>query len=226
MAEHVVARGRPGTVKRKTALQSRADTKASTLLADAPQLADILRTEFEADPFSQQLAEVARLIAMRDTLKSQRQVFFVSFNGWDHHHRLLDNQATMLPMLSQGLASFRDALDELGVFGDVTTFTVSEFGRSLTSNGSGSDHGWGGHQIVMGGSVSGGKVYGHYPDLSPRSPQHIGNGVYAPTTSNEEYFTEFATWLGVPASQLYYVFPNLAVLQSSLRGKAPLGLFA
>ena len=86
-------------------------------------------------------------------------------------------------------------LVELGVFNEVTTFTTSDFGRTLTSNGKGSDHGWGGHHIVMGGSVNGGSIYGDYPILSATNPLDVGRGVYAPTTSVDEYFAELARWV-------------------------------
>jgi len=123
----------------------------------------------------------------------------------------------MLPVLSQGLLSFRNALSDLGLFESVITFTVSEFGRSLTSNGSGSDHGWGGHQIVMGGGIRGGQVYGRYPKLSSLNPLNIGNGVYAPTTSNDQYFAKLALWLGVPLSKIDYVLPNLRAFKPSCK---------
>ena len=185
-----------------------------------------LETNFASDAFSQQLAEVARVIASRDVLGSRRQTFYVSFDGWDHHHNLLSNHATKLASLSRGLQSFRDALVEIGAFDDVTTFTISEFGRSLKSNGSGSDHGWGGHQIVMGGAVRGAQVYGRYPDLSPSNPLNIGDGIYAPTTSTDEYFAELALWLGLPAAQLDYVLPNLRTFHSASNKNPPLGFVA
>jgi uncharacterized protein (DUF1501 family) len=174
-----------------------------------------LRLNFGQDNFSQQLSRVAHILSEQDPTKPVRQIFYVSFSGWDHHHQLLKNQAMMLPVLSQGLLSFRNALSDLGLFESVITFTVSEFGRSLTSNGSGSDHGWGGHQIVMGGGVRGGQVYGRYPKLSPLNPLNIGNGVYVPTTSNDQYFAKLALWLGVPLSKINYVLPNFRAFKSS-----------
>ena len=197
----------------------------SALYNDRHNLSDF-QSQFAPDPFSQQLSKVAQIISERDTLKPSRQIFYVSFSGWDHHHQLLSNQAEMLPVLSQGLLSFRNALSELGVFGDVTTFTASEFGRSLASNGSGSDHGWGGHQIVMGGGIQGAQVHGHYPELSPLNPLNIGHGVYAPTTSNDQYFAELALWLGVPSSEIGYVLPNLRAFSSRLNKAANLGMFS
>jgi len=185
------------------------NTKTGVGTYDERDQSPDLQATFAQDHFSQQLSKVAQIISERDPKKSARQIFYVSFSGWDHHHQLLANQAAMFPVLSQGLLSFRNALSELGLFEDVTTFTVSEFGRSLTSNGSGSDHGWGGHQIVMGGGIRGAQVYGHYPELSSLNPLNIGHGVYAPTTSNDQYFAKLALWLGVPLSKIGYVLPNL-----------------
>jgi len=184
-----------------------------------------LNAQFASDDFSQQLSKVARMISEVDPLKTGRQIFYVSFSGWDHHHQLLANQSIMLPALSQGLLSFRNALTELGMLKNVATFTASEFGRSLTSNGSGSDHGWGGHQLIMGGGVKGARVYGHYPELSSLNPLNIGHGVYAPSTSNEEYFSELAMWLGVPLSKIGYVLPNLQAFNLRKNNLANLGFF-
>ncbi len=129
----------------------------------------------------------------------------------------------MLPMISAGLIEFRDALVELGVFSEVATFTISDFGRTLTSNGKGSDHGWGGHHIVMGGAVNGGTIYGDYPELSMSSPLDTGRGVYAPTTSVDEYFAELALWFGVAPSDLDGVLPNVRRFYSPESTEAPLG---
>ena len=211
---------------RRAARQRITEANTKAAISRAAQQAPTLRTQFPADPFSRGLAEIARLIAARDSIGSRRQIFFVSFNGWDHHHQLLSSHATMLPILGQGLKAFRDALVELGVFDNVTTFSISEFGRSLTSNGSGSDHGWGGHHFVMGGSVKASQICGSYPDLSQSNPLNIGDGVYAPTTSTDEYFAELALWLGVPASQLDYVFPNLRAFYSPATESRPIGFLA
>jgi len=97
---------------------------------------------------------VAKTIASRSVLNMNRQVFVVPFFGWDHHDEVLNNQTSMLNVLDKGLGEFYTVLEELGVADKVTTFTASEFGRTLTSNGNGSDHGWGGHSFIMGGAVS------------------------------------------------------------------------
>ena len=166
------------------------------------------------------------MITARGALGACRQTFFVQVGGWDHHDEVLDNQAAMLPAISRGLAEFRDALVELGVYPDVTTFTISDFGRTLTSNGKGSDHGWGGHQLVMGGSVSGGQILGTYPLLSAASPLDVGRGVYVPTTATDEYFAELALWFGVSAGDLELVLPNVGTFYDPASGAPPLGFLA
>lgn len=133
----------------------------------------------------------------------------------------------MLPEVSRGLQEFRNALVELGVFNEVTTFTTLDFGRTLTSNGKGPDHAWGGHHIVMGGSVNGGgTIYRDYPILSASNPLDVGRGVYAPTTSVDDYFAELARWFGVPASELDQVLPNVRNFYSPVSGQAPVGFLS
>jgi len=202
-----------------------ANSNTLRAIAEAPALPQEISTLFADDPLSRRLADVTRIIATRFSATAKRQIFFVQFDGWDHHQKLLQSQATMLPMLSRGLKSFHDALQSLDALDDVTTFTTSEFGRSLISNGNGSDHGWAGNQIVMGGAINGGRLLGDYPDLSADSPLHIGGGIIAPTTANDEYFAELARWLGVPPAGLPYVLPGLAALRARPNRPKQLGLF-
>ena len=156
----------------------------------------------------------------------RRQTFFVLFGGWDHHDETLANQARMLPLLSRALREFYDATDELGVADQVTTFTISDFGRTLTSNGRGSDHGWGGNQIVMGGAVHGGQVVGSYPALAAGNPLDTGRGRLIPTLSVDEYFAELALWFGVSPGELEVVLPNLHRFYDPSVGGPPLGFLA
>jgi uncharacterized protein (DUF1501 family) len=189
-------------------------------LAEAPALS----TPFPSDPFAASLRQIARLISVRQRLGARRQTFFVTYGGWDHHDALLSRQAEMLPVLSAGLGSFQAALVELGVHHRVTTFTISDFGRTLTSNGRGSDHGWGGHQLVMGGAVAGGRVYGDYPDLVAGNPLDVGRGRYVPTTSVDAYYAELALWLGVAPADLDRVLPNVRRFLVPESGVRPIGL--
>ena len=193
------------------------------LFSAALRQAPVLGTVFGDNPFSQSLRQIARVIAVRDQLGARRQTFFITVGGWDHHDDVLPNQAAMLPVISAGLLEFRDALQELSVLDAVTTFTTSDFGRTLTSNGKGSDHGWGGHHIIMGGAVNGGSFYGDYPEIRPDSPLDVGRGIYAPTTSVDEYFAELVRWFGVPASELTDVLPNVGRFYSPQSSDLPLG---
>ncbi len=191
----------------------------SAALAGAAPLA----TAFGDDPFSQAMRQIARIISVRDTLGASRQTFFVTVGGWDHHDDVLENQAAMLPMIDGGLSAFRDALAELAILQRVTTFTTSDFGRTLTSNGKGSDHGWGGHHIVMGGAVRGGRFFGEYPDIHPANPLDVGRGVYIPTLSVDEYFAELALWFGVSSADLASVLPNISAFYDPASGQEPVG---
>ncbi len=181
---------------------------------------------FGGGEFSQSLQMIAKTIAARDTLGFCRQVFFVDIGGFDMHEDLLYPHTGLLQIVNDGLMEFNNALTELGVQNEVTTFTISDFARTLTSNGSGSDHAWGGNVFVMGGAVQGGDIYGTYPeDLSLDSPDELGwgGGVILPTTSCDEYFAELALWLGVSPSELYTVLPNIGNFYSPSASTPPIG---
>ena len=193
------------------------------VFVNALNAAPELQTEFDDEYFARAMRQIARVISARSNLGAERQTFFVLVGGWDHHDEVLNNQARMLPWISKGLSQFRDALVEIGAFNDVLTFTISDFGRTLTSNGKGSDHGWGGHQLVMGGAVNGGSMYGEYPILSQDSPLDTGRGRYIPTTATEEYFAEFALWFGVESGDLDEVLPNVREFYSPESSEPPMG---
>jgi uncharacterized protein (DUF1501 family) len=115
---------------------------------------------------------------------------------------------------------------ELGLHGlqeDVVLFSASDFGRTLTSNGLGTDHAWAGNHFVLGGQVNGGRIYGSYPELASGSALDIGRGRILPTTSVDEYSSEIASWFGVPASELSTVFPNSGNFFDPLTNPYPLG---
>ena len=156
-----------------------------------------------------QLRTVAKMIDRRSSLTMSRQIFFVSIGGFDSHDNLLDDQPGQLGGVSTGLKSFYDALTEIGMESNVTTFTHSDFGRTLTSNGDGSDHAWGGNQIVVGGAVRGGQIYGNYPSLALNGPQDVGGGRLIPTTSADQYAATLARWFGVSDTNLPQVAPNV-----------------
>ena len=165
---------------------------------------------FSDTPLSRQLKKVAQSIAAADALKMPQQTFFLRYIGWDHHDELLNNHASMLRVLSQALGEFQQALETMGISDRVVTFTGSDFGRTLTSNGNGTDHGWGGNTLVMGDAVNGGRIYGEYPSLRlDNNPLNTGDGVLIPTTNTDQLYAELAHWFGVPRNQLDSLLPNL-----------------
>jgi uncharacterized protein (DUF1501 family) len=182
-----------------------------------------LQTQFSDTRLSRQMRMIAMTIAARETLGMRRQVFFVETGGWDHHDEVVGNQATMLPVVSRALSEFQSAMEELGVSNDVTTFTASDFARTLTSNGRGSDHAWGGNHLVLGGAVAGGDVYGTFPSLYAGNPLDTGRGRLIPTTSVDELFAEIALWFGVPTADLDLVLPNVGRFWSASAGAPPVG---
>lgn len=156
-----------------------------------------------------QLRRAAELISVRQTLGLRRQIFFCSLGGFDTHDAQMADQPQLLAGLSRAVKAFHAATVELGVEADVTTFAATEFGRSLTSNGDGSDHGWGNHLFVLGGAVRGRRVFGAMPDLSPDSPDIAADGNLIPRLSVDQYGATLGRWFGVPDDALDLVFPNL-----------------
>ena len=168
-----------------------------------------LSTEFSQTAISRQLRMVAESIAIAGGLGMARQTFYIRFGGFDNHGELLNNHSARLSFLSAAIGEFYQAMDELGMSDNVTTFTVSDFARTLTSNGFGTDHAWGGNALVFGGAVNGGQIYGQYPSLALNNELELGNGILLPELCTDEYFAELALWLGVDESNLVDIFPNL-----------------
>ena len=173
---------------------------------------------------------IAKAIQGRAAIGAVRQTFFINWGGWDHHSDVLDNQAAMLPQVSAAVGAFYNALVALGIENKVTLFTISDFGRTLTSNSRGSDHAWGGNQFVVGGAVAGKKIYGAYPSLTlnpdsgpEQNPLDTGRGRFIPTTSCDQMFAELALWLGVSKSNLPLIFPNIGNFYSTASSAPPLG---
>lgn len=207
--EHLMER----EMSRIAAQSISADTRLRAALADVAVPGDF------SSPLAQQLRIVARIIAARDTLGARRQVFFVSQNGYDNHTGLSDTHPALLKELGQALAAFQNALSDMGVADQVTTFTASEFGRTLGSNGNGSDHGWGGHHFVMGGAVNGGRCYGAHPEIALNGPGFVDNGRLLPTTAVDQLGADLGAWFGASRDDLRTVFPNLRHF-----GPEPLGM--
>lgn len=156
-----------------------------------------------------QLRVVARLIAARQNLAVTRQVFLVSLGGFDHHDGLIGSHDALLGQVDFAMDAFYRATVELGVANNVTTFTASDFGRTLASNGDGSDHGWGAHHFIVGGSVQGGRFYGRAPQVSVNSNDQVGQGRLLPTTSVDELSSTLGLWFGVAPNELTSVAPNI-----------------
>ena len=184
--------------------------------ADAVAFSDFfkgLNTKFEDDDFGfgQSLKRIVQVIWASDFIDARRQTFYVNFGNWDHHENLHDQFERQIEMVSKAFKSFRDGLDEIGMLDNVVLFTTSDFGRTLTSNGKGSDHGWGGNAMVLGGPVRGERVLGQYPDMDLNGAQVYDSrrGNFIPTTSLDEYFAELAIWFGLDVEDLELVLPNV-----------------
>jgi uncharacterized protein (DUF1501 family) len=170
-----------------------------------------------------QLRMIARVMAARQNLGMTRQIFFVLRGGWDHHTEVLNNQQALLGEIDTALGEFWSCLGGLGLQNNVTLFTASDFGRTLTSNGRGSDHAWGGNQLIMGGAVKGGQIYGTYPDLGLGNSLDTGRGRLIPTTAVDLYSAELASWFGVPSGELETILPNLGNFVDPRTNPSPLG---
>ncbi|HEC07720.1 MAG TPA: DUF1501 domain-containing protein [Thiolapillus brandeum] len=183
----------------------------SGVLEDAPDFQDFSTGVHESGtPLGTQLRAVARMLSARDKFpnRPQRQVFFVNYHGWDTHNTPLDEGSHLVDYLDKSLGAFQDALAQLGMEQQVTTFTCSDFGRSITSNGAGTDHGWGGHAFVMGGAVRGGAIYGRMPAIRRDSPDAIDDRAI-PLIAVEQYYSRLADWFGASPAELDVIFPNL-----------------
>lgn len=212
-----------GTITSSLGVGAAADGAGASTAAGTGTFLPFTSTVLNGNSLAQQLKMVARLIAARASLGAKRQVFFVSLSGFDLHDNLLAGQNTNMTMLNNALSAFYQTTVNLGVSDQVTSFTASDFGRTLTSNGDGSDHGWGSHHLIVGGAVKGKEFYGYAPpvsvtDTSSANDQwHVGQGRLLPTTSVDQYAATLATWFGVnpvPApgatsSELDGIFPNL-----------------
>ncbi|MEQ1518101.1 MAG: DUF1501 domain-containing protein [Usitatibacteraceae bacterium] len=181
----------------------------------------------QSNRLASQMRSVANMIAARDTLGVKRQIFFVSLGGFDNHGDQFKNSnnattpilsglhSDLYKQLDQAMTWFYDWSVTAGISSNVTTFTMSDFGRTQTSNGAGSDHGWGTHCFAMGGAVNGGTFYGgaaagsEFPTVALLGPNDVGQGRLLPVTSVEEYGATFARWMGANTGELSTVFPNL-----------------
>ena len=190
--------------KRSIELEAQISTALAPITLTTP-----FDTDADSNVLADQLKIVARLIGARTALGVKRQVFFVSLGGFDAHDNLLVNHAKLMAKVDEALNAFYLATVELGVANNVTAFTASEFGRTLTSNGDGSDHGWGGHHFIVGGAVRGGRFYGTAPHVSINSDDQVGQGRLLPSTGSVQMASTLARWFGVTESELPSIFPTI-----------------
>jgi uncharacterized protein (DUF1501 family) len=177
---------------------------------------------------AQQLQVVARMIeaSSNSAIGAKRQVFFVSMGGFDSHDNQNTTHAALMAQLSHAMGYFDGALGAMNARNNVTAFTASDFGRTFTSNGDGTDHGWGAHHLVMGGAVKGGDLYGNFPVLGTKnannnnfdnSPNQVQNGALLPETSVDQLGATLGAWFGLSPTQLLDVFPNLSAFDAAKR---------
>ena len=164
------------------------------------------------DPFglSQDMRMISDIISVQNLLGANRQIFFTVFGGWDHHDEVIQAQELKLGQLDRALDDLYTGLGELGLRDQVTIMTISDFGRTLTSNTGGSDHAWGGNMLMLGGAVNGGRVFGDYPELREDNPLNIDNrGRFIPQIASDQMYAELALWFGVSPNDLSYILPNI-----------------
>ena len=208
--QNLTTQARTNVLENAVTRMMRRGIAGNAQVASALRGVSALKTSFDAgNSLATQLEMVAKLIAARNALGVKRQVFFVSLGGFDNHTMLLEDHPGLLAKVAGAMASFYSATVELGVANQVTSFTASEFGRTLSSNGDGSDHGWGSHHFVLGGAVQGQNFYGTLPATAVNGPDDVGQGRLLPSTSVDQFAAALAGWFGVSNSELATVLPNI-----------------
>ena len=218
-------------VNRSAAAQQQlANALAAIAAAPAPpKMTDPMSGAAVTNPVAVGLQTIANLIAAGQVAGMKRQVFFLAVGGFDTHLEENSSHPKLMASLDGGLAYFQQTLANLNgqdLTGNVTAFTMSDFGRTFTSNGSGTDHGWGAHHLVVGGAVQGGDIFGRYPTVGVDlgafvNPDALYSGVWVPTTAVDQYAATLGSWMGVGDADLAAIFPNLANFASG--GTAKLG---
>jgi uncharacterized protein (DUF1501 family) len=194
--------------------------QAQTMLASAmapageggvpnpPPYLDPVSQKLMDNPLADSMQTVARIIAGYSSLGVTRQIFFVQLGGFDTHNNQAATHSQLLTQLAAAFEYFDAQMVALGLGSQVTSFTISDFGRTLTSNSNGTDHGWGSHHFVVGGAVQGHDMYGQYPVIGVNQVNDVGEGRLIPTTAVEQYAGTLARWFGLSNSQIQTVFPN------------------
>jgi uncharacterized protein (DUF1501 family) len=179
-----------------------------TGVPNPPQFLDPATGKLSDNQLAQSLQTVARVMAGRTALGVTRQIFFVQLGGFDTHDTQAKRLSTLLSQLGAAFEYFDQLMITAGLSSQVTLFTVSDFGRTLTANSDGTDHGWGSHHIVAGGAVAGQNIYGQYPIVGANMANDVGAGRLIPTTAVEQYGGTLGRWMGLSDSQVREVFPN------------------
>ena len=187
-------------------------TQVAGALTGAPAIATPFPT---GNSLADQLKIVAQMISVSSQLGAKRQVFFVSIGGFDLHDFLVAQQAPLLTKVSTAMKAFYDTTVELGIADKVTSFTASDFGRTMTSNDDGSDHGWGSMHFVLGGAVKGQQFYGTAPVIADNGPDDVGQGRLFPAIAVDQYASTLASWFGVSNTDMPTVLPNISAYNTS-----------
>ncbi len=215
--QHLFAKEQAAVARRSIDAQALFQTSftASTVAAPTQYFQPSTRTNAN-NSLAQQLQTVARIIGARSGLGANRQVFFVSMGGFDTHDNENRSHADLMARLSHAIGYFDGVLGTLGLRDSVTLFTASDFGRTFTSNGDGTDHGWGAHHFVYGGAVRGKEIYGRFPTVGLNHDDEVGSGSFLPGASVDQIGGTIGKWFGVSDSDLNLVFPNLPNFQRDL----------
>ena len=201
---------RPNLFEDEHARVSKRSLDLQAQVSGALNAGPAIATPFPANnTLGDQLRIVARLISVSQELGAKRQVFFVSLGGFDTHDSVLTTHPTLMTRLAAAMRAFHDAMVEIGAADKVTAFTASDFGRTLTSNANGSDHGWGGMHFAMGGAVHGRDFYGAPPAIANNGPDDVGQGRLLPAIGVDQYGATLASWFGISAGTMSTVLPNI-----------------
>jgi uncharacterized protein (DUF1501 family) len=214
----IMAGSRVALLENEHARVSRRSLDLSAQVTSALAAAPALTANFPTgNSLADQLRAVARMISVSSELGARRQVFFVSLGGFDLHDALLARQPDLLGRVAAAMRAFYDTTVQLGVANQVTTFTASDFGRTLVANTDGSDHGWGSMHFAMGGAVKGKAFYGRAPIVADNGPDDVGQGRLLPSISVDQYAATMASWFGVSAGDMATVLPNIGNYDASAR---------
>ena len=187
----------------------------ATGVPNPPQYLDPVTNKLTDNPLATSLQTVARIIGGRSGLGVSRQIFYVQLGSFDTHDDQAQLHAQLLTQLGQALEYFDGLMTSSGLGNQVTTFTASDFGRTLTSNSDGTDHGWGSHHFVVGGAVQGQDIYGQYPVVGANQANDVGAGRLIPTVSVDQYAATLARWFGLSDGQIRQILPNFGNFGSS-----------